>query len=788
MTETNLAMRREPPRVLADPDVQASANLTVAYIVALSIVAILSILGQWLVQRSLQSHRNDSTVVNIAGRQRMLSQRLTKAALAWERDMKGTEQTGYLDEFADTLALWQKSHDGLQNGDPAMSLPGDNSELVRQKFAEIEPAFREIENAAKELLSILRDGRSDISPTVASETTLDELAKREATPSEIRQQRVQHLIARILASEPRFLEAMDRLVFQLDVDARQRVERLQRVESGLLALTLMVLLIEAILIFRPAVQRIRLASTALRKSQQEMAIAKEAAEAANAAKSRFLSNISHELRNPLHVVLGHVELLKQERHPAERVKQLKHIDVAARSLLELVDDLLDLGMLERGQVRVDLQEVDLNQLITQTWTMLEVEARRQGIDYRLQMDERLSITARLDPRRVRQILLNLLGNALKFTAKGMVVLASEKVEQSGQAWWRCRVIDTGAGVAVEHRERIFEPFTQADESVGRRHGGAGLGLAICKQLAEQMGGNVALESSSTRGSTFVLLLPIHEVETPPRMPGNPRSESQIHCRQLKLLVVDDDPVNTQLLASMLEGLGHCVTTCHHASEITVLLEQKHFDAVLLDLQMPGVSGTEIARRLSEPNRRHVSMVARIGVTASPALAAEVREIPGLFDEVVTKPIDLTKLSEAIAAATKSSFDSMKVSTDDSIHFISGDNQNGSVSLGRFDGDKALAQNLIDKWVAHAPGSVAQLEAAISSDDLSTLERIAHLLRGQAATLGISRLQDAAQRLEEASHRCDFAMVKTLARSLVATTHEVLRDISPPHSRAMASVE
>jgi signal transduction histidine kinase/DNA-binding response OmpR family regulator len=736
-------MERES-RATSDGVPSQVTHLTIAYIVALSIVALLSIAGQWMVQRSLSAQRGDSTVVNIAGRQRMLSQRLAKAAIAWEREPSLASRQQRLAELSETLTLWRRSHRGLQQGDETLALPGNNSRVVRQMFAEIEPIFASIESAANELLE---------SAALQPEQSPVDLGDAP--------------IARILTHEPKFLAAMDQLVRQFEHEAQQRVERLQWIERGLLMLTLIVLLIEGRLIFRPAVERIRQATIALHASQREMAAAKEAAEAANAAKTRFLANVSHELRNPLHVILGHLDLLKRGNQNPETEQQLGHIDVAARSLLDLVNDLLDIGMLERGESRLDLEDVRLDQLITEAWSMLRPEAHRRKLAWNARVCDAMRIVGKIDPRRVRQILLNLLGNALKFTKTGGISLEAERFTLYGQDWFRCRVIDTGPGIAEEHRERIFMPFSQADESIRRLHGGAGLGLAICRQLADRMGGLVKLESSSSSGSAFVLELPFVEVPQEAatiHLPSSPAPLPQT-SNPLDLLVVDDDPVNTQLLVAILESLGHRATACQSASEAIERLKRDTFDAVLLDIQMPETSGTDIAAWYRQHDNDVSSRTRLIALTASPAIAKEVREKAGLFDAVLTKPIDVTRLGAALEAVAQPAQSAPPADID------------LSTALDRVGGQRPLLRSLADAFQNHAPQSITGLQIALKNHDDRELKRIAHLLRGQAKTLGINALSRDAGELEHADFAASDPQTTRLVESIIDTTRKALSQIA-----------
>jgi signal transduction histidine kinase len=443
-----------------------TARLTWLYVAALTAVAVLSLTGQILVQHSLRQQRGDSTVINLAGRQRMLSQKLTKAALAWNYATRDEERIQRSQEIRTTLALWQRSHRGLQDGDAELSLVASRSPTVVAQFAKLQPIFEEMVAAAEQLLA--------------------------ATESQGQQQQLNRLLAR----EPQFLASMDAVVFQLDHEARTRVARLQQIEWLLLTLTLLVLVCEGILVFRPAVQRIRQAA-------QELQVAKEAAESANEQKTRFLATLSHELRNPLHAILGNAQLALESSLAPEQRNYVTTIDQSAQALLQLVNDLLDLACIQAGKLRVQLTAIDLRNVAQRCAAMIQPLAHRKGLRFTTDLPPG-ELVVHGDALRVQQVLLNLLGNAVKFTDQGHIRLHAIKQEKV----LRIEVSDTGPGIPLEMQQSIFAAFTQVDGSTRREFSGVGLGLAISAGLVELMNGKIGVESEPGHGSRFWFELPL----------------------------------------------------------------------------------------------------------------------------------------------------------------------------------------------------------------------------------------------------------------------------------------
>ncbi|MCB9646541.1 MAG: response regulator [Deltaproteobacteria bacterium] len=326
--------------------------------------------------------------------------------------------------------------------------------------------------------------------------------------------------------------------------------------------------------------------------------AKEAAEAANRSKSEFLANMSHELRTPLNGILGYAQILARDSTLGERQRdEVDKIRQAGEHLLTLINDVLDLARVEAGRLLVEPVDFCLTDLLDSLADMARVRAEEKGLDFHYESGPSGAVAfpsgVRGDQRKIRQILLNLLGNAVKFTDAGQVTL-QVAAEPDGLA--RLSVTDTGPGIAPDQLERIFEPFTQ----LGARSGGAdgtGLGLSICRELARVMGGQITVESTLGEGSTFTLEVPLE-----PREVGTPRPAPELRRLGFKgpsrcVLVVDDEPENRMLLVRLLTPLGFEVREASGGEEAVTAVLANPPDAVLMDLVMPGVDGIEATRRI-----------------------------------------------------------------------------------------------------------------------------------------------------------------------------------------------
>jgi PAS domain S-box-containing protein len=327
--------------------------------------------------------------------------------------------------------------------------------------------------------------------------------------------------------------------------------------------------------------------------EAELEQARREAEAAAAAKSTFLANMSHELRTPLTSIIGFSRLLgDREDLPAEAAGFAERIGSASEALLAIINDVLDFSKLEAGQVALERQPLSLRRLLHETAGLLQVQAEAKGLRLHLRLDPRAPELILGDVARLRQVLLNFLSNAVKFTERGSVTVKTRWSGRGVPGRLRLEVIDTGPGIAPENLPRLFERFSQAEVSINRTHGGTGLGLAICKGIVELMGGRIGVTSREGRGSTFWFSIP---AEPASEDPMTQQSEPSVGSLPLRVLVVDDTAVNRELVRLMLEPLGLEVHEADGGAEGVKAAMSAPFDLILMDVRMPGVDGLEATR-------------------------------------------------------------------------------------------------------------------------------------------------------------------------------------------------
>jgi signal transduction histidine kinase/DNA-binding NarL/FixJ family response regulator/PAS domain-containing protein len=559
------------------------------------------------------------------------------------------------------------------------------------------------------------------------------------------------------------------MVLGIDITARQRAEDALKLARDKLEDRV-----------RERTEQLEKANIELTSKSQRLVTAMEKADAATRAKSSFLANMSHEIRTPLNAILGMSELALSMGDQERKDRYLRRVMEAGNSLLSVINDILDFSKIEASRLTLESIDFDPRQTLEAVLDLHRIAAGEKGLDLRGSVAEDVPAALVGDPSRLRQILINLVGNAIKFTESGGVTVSvrpdapADGLRPGDPVTVVFSVADTGVGIP-EHKQRdIFESFLQADDSITRKYGGTGLGLAICQLLVGLMDGELTLESEEGRGSTFTFSAKLTTGD--PEAVERERLDALTpppEITPMNVLLADDNPLNRELATTLLSEQGHRVLAVKNGIEALNALREAPFDLVLMDVQMPIMDGVSATRAIRDPNSGVINPgIPIVALTAHALKGDRERFLDAGMDDYIAKPIKMRDFYQTIARAVDGR-PHTPPAPEEEPPAVSAKPYDRESALEMLGGKRALLARMDEIFLRDVPGELKELADRFGERDWDDAKRLAHSIKSSARTVGAQRLGAIAEQMEYLCRQQDAASAEKELKILESDVRSAL---------------